>query len=76
MPLGPTTVPSCIMGTSAKERIVLHGEYLSVCMAGGVVLHDRRGEDKDNVCVICWYSSVSLKLARDLALTPESICLL
>lgn len=44
-------------------------------MAGGVVLHDCRGEDKDNVCVICWYSSVSLKLARDLALTPESICL-
>lgn len=34
-----------------------------------------RGKDKDNVCVTCWCGKVSLMLARDLALTPESTCL-
>lgn len=44
--------------------IVLCGEGLSVCMVEDVVFHGHRGKEKENVCVICWSSKVSLMLAR------------
>lgn len=43
--------------------VVLHGECLSVCMVEDVVFHGHRGKEEDNICVICWSSKVSLKLA-------------